>query len=76
LPVGFQTRRAGKVKVCVYNIAGEKVTTLFDQNAAVGPGTCSWSGNNEKGARVGNAVYFIVIETPGGKSVRKIIVLK
>jgi hypothetical protein len=76
LTVTFQTRQAGRVKVSVFNIAGEKVATLFDQAVAVGSGTCLWDGFNSKGALVGNAVYFILVETPGGHSVEKVILLK
>jgi len=76
LTVNYQTRQAGRVKVCVYNISGELVTTLLDQNSAVGSASLPWNGRNAKGDVVGNGVYFLLVETPGGKEVRKVIVLK
>jgi flagellar hook assembly protein FlgD len=67
---------AGQVKVLVYNIAGEEVSKLLDQNESVGNYRVFWDGRNKNGALAGNAVYFIVVEQPSGNGVRKVIVLK
>jgi hypothetical protein len=67
---------AGPVKVCVFNIAGEQVKKLVDQNEPAGTFRVYWDGHNKNGALVGNAVYFIVIDTPSGHQVRKVIVRK
>jgi hypothetical protein len=67
---------AGQVKILIFNIAGEEVEKLADQQMIQGNYRFSWDGRNSAGNIVGNAVYFIVIEQPSGKMIRKIIVLK
>jgi len=66
----------GQVKICVYNIAGELVMKLVDKSETVGNYRTYWDGRNTHGAMVGNAVYFIVIDTPSGRQTRKVILLK
>jgi flagellar hook assembly protein FlgD len=67
---------AGQVKVMVFNIAGEEVEKIVDQALAPGNYRFSWDGRNKGGDIVGNSVYFIVIQQPSGKLIRKVIVLK
>ena len=77
-PLGMDLRvdTAGAVKVIVYNITGEEVVKLLDQNLAVGNYRVFWNGHNSGNTLVGNAVYFIVVEQPSGNTVKKVIVLK
>jgi len=66
----------GQVKISIFNIGGEKVENLVDQQMNPGNYRFTWDGRNSAGAVVGNGVYFIVIQQPSGKMVRKVIVLK
>jgi hypothetical protein len=66
----------GRVQVMVFNIAGEQVAKIWDQNEPVGNFRVYWDGKNLKGEIVGNAVYFVVIQSPDGHRVRQAIVLK
>jgi flagellar hook assembly protein FlgD len=77
-PLGIYLRvdQAGQVKLLVFNIAGEEVAALLNQSEAAGQYNLSWDGHNKSGAVVGNGVYFIVLQQPSGKTVRKVIVLK
>jgi len=67
---------AGQVKVMIFNIAGEEVVKLVDQNLAAGNYRFSWDGTNSSSSIVGNAVYFFVVVQPSGNTVKKVIVLK
>jgi flagellar hook assembly protein FlgD len=77
-PLGMDVRvdTAGEVKIVIFNIVGEEVEKLVDQQLSVGNYRFSWDGRNSTGAIVGNAVYFIVSEQPSGNLIRKVIVLK
>ena len=68
--------QAGEVKIVVFNLAGEEVEKLVDQQLGVGNYRFNWDGRNRAGTIVGNAVYFIAIEQPSGNFIRKVIVLK
>lgn len=67
---------AGNVKVCVYNLSGEEVVKLVDQNFTPGNYRVFWDGLNKSNALVGNAVYFLVVQQPSGNTIRKVIILK
>jgi hypothetical protein len=71
-----RVRRAGRCKLTVHNVAGERVNRILDQDMPVGNSRAFWAGSNEKGARVGNGVYYILFDGPDGRAVRKVIVLK
>jgi flagellar hook assembly protein FlgD len=77
-PLGMDVRvdTAGEVKILVFNIVGEEVEKLVDQQLNAGNYRFSWDGKNRAGSIVGNSVYFIVIEQPSGNTIRKVIVLK
>lgn len=77
-PLGMDLRVdvAGNCKVMVFNIAGEQVLKLMDQLLSVGNYRVFWDGTNTQNARVGNAVYFVVVEQPSGNTVKKVILLK
>jgi hypothetical protein len=77
-PLGMDVRvdKPGTVKVIVFNIVGEEVLKLMDQNMAVGNYRAYWDGTNHQNAVVGNAVYFVVVDQPSGNTIKKVIVLK
>ena len=77
-PLGMDVRvdKAGQVKVIVVNITGEVVEKVVDQSLSVGNYRFSWDGRNTGGSVVGSALYFVVIDQPSGRMVRKVIVLK
>jgi flagellar hook assembly protein FlgD len=76
LGMDLQVQRAGRVRVRVYNVAGERVCVLMDAVLSAGSHRVAWPGTNSNGQRVGNGVYFLVFETPSGRSTRKVVVLK
>ncbi len=76
LGMDVRVDNAGEVKIDVFNLVGEEVEKLVDQTLSPGNYRFSWDGRNSGGAVVGNAVYFIVIQQPSGKLVRKVIVLR
>jgi hypothetical protein len=76
--LGMEARvdTAGDVKILIYNLAGEEVEKLADQQMSPGNYRFSWDGRNKAGAMVGNAVYFVIIQQPSGNTIKKVIVLK
>ncbi|HEY5037758.1 MAG TPA: hypothetical protein VIJ93_01655, partial [bacterium] len=63
-------------KIMIFNIIGQEVGVIFDQDVPVGNFRTAWDGHNRFGDMVGNAPYFIVIKTPSVQMVRQVIVLK
>jgi hypothetical protein len=64
------------VKLCVYNINGTLVKTLFEGNQSAGRYQTLWDGENSLGMKVGSGVYFYRIQANSFLQTRKMILLK
>jgi flagellar hook assembly protein FlgD len=68
---------AGDVRLEVYNMLGQVVTTLVDKQQAAGRYVHLWQGTNDNGNSVGSGIYFYRIQVGGEfQSVRKMLLLK
>jgi len=54
--------KKGKVSINVYNIAGQRVITLFDGTQSAGWHSIKWNGRDKKGQRIGSGIYFYRIK--------------
>ena len=61
------------VEISVYNMAGQKVNTLFKGKQSMGNHNIMWSGKNESGMIVPPGVYFVNINTNGTFKSQKLI---
>lgn len=68
-------RRAGPLRVGVYDLAGRELATLASGNFPAGVVAVHWDGI-ASGRPVGAGVYLLRAETPGGLIQRKVILVK
>ncbi len=59
------------VKLAVYNLLGQLVTTLVDEAQAAGTHTVQWDGSEW-----GSGVYFLQLESNGFRETRKMLLLR
>ncbi len=76
LQIGLSLVHSGRVRILLFDIAGEKVRTLLDADLPAGSQSLRWDGENSFGQRVASGLYLLVADTPDGRMVRKIAVLK
>jgi|SRR5579872_153594 len=76
LGIHFKMDVDGQAKVSVYNMAGELVRSLVNGYRTRGQYVLYWEGHNNNGDLVGNAIYYIVFQYPGGQTIQKVILLK
>ncbi len=75
--ITYEIPTAGNVNLVVYNLLGQKVTTLFSGNRSIGRYTAIWSGTTEAGMKVASGIYFYRLEAPGGVNLtRKMLLLQ
>jgi hypothetical protein len=74
--IAFEMRRSGNVQLDVYNMLGQRVTTLYDGPATVGRHTVEWDGTAADGMRAASGVYFYRIEANGENQTRKMMLIK
>jgi hypothetical protein len=69
--IPFEVAEGGRVRVSVYNLAGQEVARLMDGHVAPGVHTLVW----EAGAAPAG-VYAVRLETAGVVRVRRIVLLR
>jgi hypothetical protein len=60
----------------IYNILGQKVKTLVEDEVLPGIYEIVWDGKNDKGSEVTSGIYFYRLETDGFKQTKKMILLR
>jgi flagellar hook assembly protein FlgD len=60
----------------IYNVLGQLVRTLVDQEKLPRRYEVLWDGKDDRGKEVTSGVYFYRLETSGYKETKKMILLK
>ena len=74
--IKYDLPRASRVSIVVFNILGQRVTTLVDGKQPAGYHEVVWDGRNKEGNTVASGVYFYRIDTEGFESSKKMVLLK
>jgi len=78
--IKFSLKADSKVSLNIYNIRGQKVKTLINDNMQAGWHSIVWNGRDDNGKSVSSGVYFnsfgTADQTGDYTSVKKIILLK
>jgi hypothetical protein len=56
--IRYDLPRAMHVRLCVYNVKGELVTTLVNEHMDAGPKEICWDAKDERGRAVASGIYF------------------
>jgi carboxyl-terminal processing protease len=71
--VEYYLPKSMHVKLTIYNIMGQEITTLVDGPREAGYNTVTWSGIDSQGTNVASGVYFYRINTANYVEVRKMV---
>ncbi|MDP8321484.1 MAG: right-handed parallel beta-helix repeat-containing protein [Candidatus Stygibacter australis] len=75
--IAFYVKQPGKVKLAIYNVKGQKVSTLKDEDMAAGEQNIVWQGTDNEGRKVSSGIYFIRLDIEGQKGQwRKAVLMK
>ena len=72
----FQVSKNGLVKINVFNILGQRVKKLVNENKNVGKYQILWEGNDDNGNLVPSGLYLVNIKTKYSSKTLKISLLK
>ena len=67
---------ASPVRLAVFDVTGRLVRVLVEGNQAAGVHTAIWDGTDARGCAAGNGVYMYWLNTPGGQSVRRMLLVR
>lgn len=71
--VRFALGERAPVKVAIYDVLGRLVATLGAGERAAGEHELRWAGTDASGQSVAAGMYFLRLETPGGRDLRKVV---
>jgi hypothetical protein len=74
--IEYQLAKDCQVEITVYNINGQEVVNLVNDEKAAGAYSLIWNAMDESGSRVPSGVYLYRISTPYYNDVRKMILLR
>ena len=74
--IAFSVKERGLVNLKVYNVAGQLVRTLANEEFAAGGHTKVWDGRNDAGQAVSSGVYFYKLVANNFTQTKKMVLLK
>jgi len=74
--IEFNLPEASQVSLNVYNILGQVVRTLVDEELPAGPHSVTWDGKNGQGSEVASGVYFYRIKAGNFESTERMTLLR
>jgi len=75
--IAFALKERGRVKIDVYNVAGQLVRTLVDETRDAGAySNVNWNGTDSANQPVSSGVYFYKLTTNNFSQTKKMVLLK
>ncbi|MDP8204738.1 MAG: CHAP domain-containing protein [Candidatus Tenebribacter mawsonii] len=75
--IQYDLNKSGFVQIEIYNVKGQKVKSLVNQNQTAGNKSVIWNGVNENGNRIGSGLFLYKFVFNGNVlSMKKCIMLK
>ena len=74
--ISFDLASESNVSIIVYNIKGQKVTTLTDNHFENGSHTVTWNGTDENYKSIASGLYFYKLSSGKETQVKKMLLLK
>ncbi len=74
--IAFSTVENGPVAIDIYNVKGQKVRTLLNENREAGNHSVVWNGKDDNGKNVASGVFFYRMKSGKYSSTKKMILMK
>lgn len=74
--ISFNLAKSGNVELAIYNIIGQKVTTLVNDYRASGNHNVVWNGKNSNGNSLASGIYLYKITSGKQTQINKMILMK
>ncbi len=74
--IAFELPRDMRVQLAVYDVRGNLVQTLLNENLAAGRREAQWNGRDRSGRTVASGVYLYRLQTPEGSQTGRMLLSK
>jgi hypothetical protein len=74
--INFSLLKAGNVRLTVYNMLGQTVNTLVDDQKTAGVHSVNWDGTNSFGQKLSSGMYFYKLEMGSQELSKKMFLME
>jgi len=74
--IRFSIIQAGLVSLKIYNLQGQLVRILINEEKTAGNHTLVWNGTDNKGNRLSSGIYYYTLNVNGFEETKKLILIK
>jgi hypothetical protein len=74
--INYDLAKAGQVRLDIYNLIGQRVTTLVNDVQSVGSWNVVWNGKDDVGSSVASGIYFYRLAGPNVLLTKKMVLMK
>ena len=74
--ISFETVKDGNVQIDIYNVRGQRINTLLNDNLKSGLHIIEWNGKDDNGSNVASGIYFYRLRTEEETIVRRMVMMK
>ncbi len=74
--IAFSIPRDSLVKLSVFNLRGQKIIDLLDEDMLRGHHKIVWDGKDKNKRRLSSGIYLLKLEAAGNISTQKVMLMK
>ena len=74
--VAFNLKVKGNVRIDIFNVSGQKISTLTNSVFEAGQHSVEWNGTTDNGSSVSSGIYFCRMQTSDYNATGKMILMK
>ncbi|MFQ5709596.1 MAG: FlgD immunoglobulin-like domain containing protein, partial [bacterium] len=74
--IHFELPRQADVQLVVYNLIGQQIAVLVNEERAAGVYTVQWHGQDDAGRAVSSGIYLVALKTGSQLKIRRMTLLK
>ena len=74
--ISFSIQYANNVELSIFNIKGQKIATLINEQLSKGIHSINWSGCDHNGNQVSSGIYLYKLKVGNQESVKRMLLLK
>ncbi|HKW13476.1 MAG TPA: FlgD immunoglobulin-like domain containing protein, partial [Candidatus Krumholzibacteria bacterium] len=74
--ITFQLNRRAHARLFIYDVNGQRVSTLVDADLPAGAHTVAWDGTDTRGGRVASGVYYYRLDAGSDTATKQMVLLK
>lgn len=74
--ISFELNQKGKTLVEIFNVKGQKVKTLLNEQLDIGIHSLVWRGLDKQNQKVASGIYFYRVKVNNEEKINKMIMMK